>query len=1415
MLQTLAAVLVIMCCMQVMARWGGGNGGLSNTSSDDQPSADQASHQEPAANPIDTELTEVSTELAAEPNSLETFDHVADHKDKDKDVVTPFPSDSAAMEPVQQAVDQKPFIATELEREMARVGRNVLKNQVANPGFSSRLQETVSTDQPSSAGWWTRGDALRIEYCSSSKFKYCRGSSLAIECSSSSLHAAYQFLPVSLPPGTRVSSFVLSVKSGSTSLVRDDTSDNVFEQMGAGTTAALYGLLAQVRYADGSDEILALEFPAQYSGLASMTRNINHTVSHDRGSIDSILLMLTCYGHIGKVWFDDVALLPEVEVDVRAFNAASFRGDGGGAAPDVSELEGRPPTQQQQFKPFLSVTQALQGVKSLTQLSSGCPAPARRISAPDISSMYEVEPLSLAVEETKRTPQTSVTLTSYSTVHSLPLLLRNIRRWDGPVSLALFLECPASVTRGQRLEYNRQLRVARARNSAPQFKYLAFEAQIPELLWSTEFPLHELEAARQFVRQEFADAKLQGTATISLVYPRRNCLADLPVNMLRNIALQQARSDYVFLTDAAEFAPSPNAGVQFDKALKHVHSFRSDGVADPLLNEKSHLVLSNTPLELLAYIMPAFQLEPGRAIDPKLDPLDRALSMQPLIPDNRQDIARLLTTAGPNKPRLLKFHAIDKPDTFNPFNYNKWLQPARSPLPYHVEHTAWSIPSGAMWSVSATNQAIPRAGAGSEAAAAAPQLVFPHEPQMIVRRSTLLPKYDERFFGRGSDIQSFLIMEMAAAGYQLVVLPDSWTVRLPSSYSTPSDVPSSVSTLLDLPAKRFEFMCALLRRYALGPCGSLLFTLATLMLEPRRASHSSARSLSSLSSSSSSSSSRLQLPTQPRPPSLAPAHAPAPAPSRSLHRQLARMLSTQAGRDRLLASLQYSVTALLLVVGPLARKSRSRASARQRHASSSALPSPFAPRAAIAAALGSGDVSSWTPTAWVRLLVACIRVLRVRIVLSQLQAAVKQLKFARRVMKLGRGVSEAQKLRQLLHSSSATTMTTCEMQDQHKNNDNSDQVRACSVHSLASGRRQLRALHLQSSFPAQLSPLAQFEHTTMTWVRDSPSTLLYYKSNSTTTSSESGGMATSAGLAPFHFAGTATARRKLSFRSHGEATADSNASDTTRTPVVAKRPRSSFLRRLALAIAKLIHNRNTLDSLSHRLQAFACVIMILSTVVDDAWFLSKLGVVRPALARSLRPSSKPLVAILLLCGSVSAVLDVLRLPRPGNAQQQQYTSLPLQRRRLQSPVGSPVKPSSSSRQLAFFSHRLAALPAVASPATKASPSKEELAHHASTWLRDRLSYRKRIGLLTALRNLLGFVAAVSGARTIAAPAAFSRRSGSAHAPVSFALKVPVTALASAVSLLISYYTSRERALEARSASSSRGMARRSSHVKAC
>ena len=218
----------------------------------------------------------------------------------------------------------------------------------------------------------------------------------------------------------------------------------------------------------------------------------------------------------------------------------------------------------------------------------------------------------------------------------------------------------------------------------------------------------DLNLLKQLRNQHFHN---NPNVSFHLVLHEGTYIGDYPINVMRNVAMDYAVTDYVFMLDV-DFIPSPDTHANM---LRYIQYSKTKN-----WNHK------------IALIVPAFEREIQRHENVTIHQL----------PTTKKELVRLLND---DSSQYFTFHRQYSPG-HGPTNYPKW---------YAVQRKTYSIDY---------------------------QLYY--EPYVMVNRAAAngtLPRFFEGFTGFGRNKQSW-IEELAAAGYQFKVMPNSFLIHINHHY---------------------------------------------------------------------------------------------------------------------------------------------------------------------------------------------------------------------------------------------------------------------------------------------------------------------------------------------------------------------------------------------------------------------------------------------------------------------------------------------------------------------------------------------------------------------------------------------------------------------------------------------------------
>nr|VZI46218.1 unnamed protein product [Spirometra erinaceieuropaei] len=201
-----------------------------------------------------------------------------------------------------------------------------------------------------------------------------------------------------------------------------------------------------------------------------------------------------------------------------------------------------------------------------------------------------------------------------------------------------------------------------------------------------------------------------------------------PINGLRNIAVQYATTDYVFLVDF-DFIPTPRMHTYLRERVSFQISKADDSEDDNLGSRDNNIEVEKPSLKRsspendsrpVAYVIPAFE----------------TFYTQFLFPANKTELLNQISTG------VVKPFRIDLwPAGHQATNYAHWY---KSSIPYEVKWEA------------------------------------DFEPYVVVKKSAA--KFDTRFLGFGWNKVAYTML-LDALGYRFVVLPEVFVIHLPHSPS--------------------------------------------------------------------------------------------------------------------------------------------------------------------------------------------------------------------------------------------------------------------------------------------------------------------------------------------------------------------------------------------------------------------------------------------------------------------------------------------------------------------------------------------------------------------------------------------------------------------------------------------------------
>lgn len=492
--------------------------------------------------------------------------------------------------------------------------------------------KVISNDEISLTGWWM--DHARWETdirCFNQKWTLCSKGFSTI-CKSDGIRAIYQYLTFSKE--FNINSFELSITA---------TADQLEPQV----IGASFGALALVKLNDGNVETVQIQFPSNIDPLTM--KSVSFSASHS--SINSITVMLMCYGYTGSIHFTDPVLIPRVS----------------------------------SYVPKKKLIEA---------------CPTKNLAVHPTVNIGKIEEIFKANNKSITDHYHMITLVTQVSMERLATLERSLQLWEGPVSLVIY------VTTKQHSEKS------------------SFEWQ------------------RLYIQKKLKNIKLASSSHVTLVFGNSKN-EDYPINALRNIAIRQVKSKYMFLLDA-DFQPSPYFQQKFAATFKYSN-----------FDQKT------------AFVIPAFEyIElPQRS--------DNA-------PQTKEELLQLLHR---EEPFILPFRISESSESHRITDYWKWYRADKS----------YSLNT----------------------------FCDKYEPYVILRKTSSIPYYDERFSGYGMNKVTH-ITELFAANFTFTVLPDVWVLHLPHKISTYAIefLQNAHQRLLNR-MERFEFIADIMNAYKIGHCNNI------------------------------------------------------------------------------------------------------------------------------------------------------------------------------------------------------------------------------------------------------------------------------------------------------------------------------------------------------------------------------------------------------------------------------------------------------------------------------------------------------------------------------------------------------------------------------------------------------------------
>ncbi|XP_035209861.1 LARGE xylosyl- and glucuronyltransferase 2-like isoform X2 [Stegodyphus dumicola] len=242
--------------------------------------------------------------------------------------------------------------------------------------------KVISNNEISLLGWWMDHAKWDTDIrCSNQRWTMC-SKGFSSTCKVDGIRAIYQY--ITFAKESHVTGFDLSVTA---------TADQLEPQ----AIGASFGALALVKLADGNIENVQIQFPSNIEPLTTQSISYSGTPF-----INSVVVMLMCYGYTGSIHFTDPVLMPHVSFPLA------------------------------------------------TTLVEKCPVKSPTFQYD--SNIVKKEELLKASHKSAKDQFNQVTLVTQVSMDRLSTLERSLHMWDGPVSLVIYVATKHS----EKLEYEWQ-----------------------------------------------------------------------------------------------------------------------------------------------------------------------------------------------------------------------------------------------------------------------------------------------------------------------------------------------------------------------------------------------------------------------------------------------------------------------------------------------------------------------------------------------------------------------------------------------------------------------------------------------------------------------------------------------------------------------------------------------------------------------------------------------------------------------------------------------------------------------------------------------------------------------------------------------------------------------------------------------